>query len=624
MLPGMKWLKMSAYARAALGIIAFAVLLRIVLTALGWPPTNSDEANMGIMGMHIAALKDFPFFLYGRHYMGAVEAGIAAGLYHIFGTSLFTLRLVDILLFALALISMYLLAGLLYTKGSALVSIGLLSLGSTMMLFTQLMAHGGYPEVFGLGALAFALAAYLALTSHREHAPRARWGRALAYSGWGFVVAIGFWGDYIMLTIILTSGLVLLFCWRELLRGAIVPLLLGLLIGAIPLLIYNFTAPHDQSTLAVISFLRNQFSLEQSRNPVYPHMPLLSQLRGTLLVSLPTATGAPPLCMDSSWVLLGRPSMPAYYCQNIHGNWGLAIFGLLWSLGFLLLWALSTWHELRLLWKIVWQRRRLAWSTRRQAVARHGVRLILLANAALTLLELVLSPVAGVYPDHGRYLVALLISTPALIAPLWGLARDNEEVREMSPETALPQSSPAGSAARSFGAPDAKVRLGLRMAALLFIAAVLLAGTINIFFELPTVQAVDRQQQQLIHDLLRSNVTHIYSDFWSCYRLAFLSQEQLICVVMDDRLQAASNGPTGYYGIVTSDPRAAYVFPVGYSQLKTLARQAALQPGHYRRFAFDGYVIYQPLGTTAAGAANASKPLFLPARAAITHRPCKF
>jgi 4-amino-4-deoxy-L-arabinose transferase-like glycosyltransferase len=155
-----------------------------VLTALGWPSTNSDESTMGLIGIHIATLKDFSFFLYGRRYMGSVEAIIAAGLYHIFGTSLFTLRLADILLFTLAIISMYLLAGLLYTKKLALVTIGLLSIGSAMVIFVQLMAHGGYPEVFALGILAFALVSYLALTSNQYHSPRKKWGRMLAFAVW--------------------------------------------------------------------------------------------------------------------------------------------------------------------------------------------------------------------------------------------------------------------------------------------------------------------------------------------------------------------------------------------------------------------------------------------------------
>jgi hypothetical protein len=239
---------------------------------------------------------------------------------------------------------------------------------------------------------------------------------------------------------------------------------------------------------------------------------------------------------------------------------------------------------------------------RRQAMMRHSVRLILLGNAMLILLEFVLSPVSGVFPNNSRYLMALLISIPALIAPLWGFAHDNEELKEIAPETPLAPTSPPASTPRPFETRFAIVRRGLRVAGLLFIAAVFLAGTIGIFFELPTAQATDQGQQKLIHDLLRINVTHLYSDYWSCYQLSFLSKEQLICDVMDGQMQAFSHGPKGYYDIVTSDPHSAYVFPVGFVQLTTLAKRAALNPGRYRRFAFDGYVVYQPVGTTTTGA----------------------
>ncbi len=48
--------------------------------------------------------------------MGVLEAYLAAAVFHIFGASVFTLRLVTILLFALFLTGIYLLASLLYSK----------------------------------------------------------------------------------------------------------------------------------------------------------------------------------------------------------------------------------------------------------------------------------------------------------------------------------------------------------------------------------------------------------------------------------------------------------------------------------------------------------------------------
>src|SRR5713101_4261775 len=116
MLPVVKWVKIGPHGMYAVGIIALAILLRLVLTALGWPPTNSDESTMGLMALHIASLKDFPIFMYGQLYMGAFEAYLAAVLFHLFGTSLFTLRLAMMLLYTFFLVSMYLLTSLLYTK----------------------------------------------------------------------------------------------------------------------------------------------------------------------------------------------------------------------------------------------------------------------------------------------------------------------------------------------------------------------------------------------------------------------------------------------------------------------------------------------------------------------------
>src|SRR5438477_427246 len=112
--------------------------------------------------------------------MGGVEAYLGAALMHIFGQTLFALRLGDILLFTLTLTSMYFLASLLYTKKVALITIALLSTGSVMMLFTELMAHGGYPELLSLGTLAFLLASYLAYTSNQDIPLHTQWRRLLA------------------------------------------------------------------------------------------------------------------------------------------------------------------------------------------------------------------------------------------------------------------------------------------------------------------------------------------------------------------------------------------------------------------------------------------------------------
>jgi hypothetical protein len=583
----LKKVKFSLYTKCAFVIIALAMLLRIVLTALGWPVTNSDESTMGLMAVHIASLRDFPIFFWGQNYMGAFEAYLGAVLFHVFGVSVFTLRLGTMLEFALFLVCMYLLASLLYTKKLALVTLLLLSVGSAMMLFTEFMAHGGYPEILCFGTVAFLLASWLAFSSDQNLSLHWQWRRMLAFGCWGLVVALGFWSDYVFLPIVLMSGfLLVLFCWRELLREAILPLLLGLLVGAIPLIIYNVNAPSGQNTLTVIKALHNGYWSILAISPVYGHLPINTQVNGTMLFTLPMAMGAPPLCIDSDWVVSGHGGVPAFHCFDfVYRNAGLLAIALCWSIGYIALWSISVFHELRMLWKLrKWFPVESGSSLQRQTFICHFARLMLLGSAGLTLLQFTSGPISAVYPEYSRYLFGLLIATPALIAPLWGLSHESH------------QEHSSASARYPLAINLVTVSLVLRRGILLFIGVVLLMGTISVFYEIPTAQAVYQQQDALIRDLLRIKATHIYTtDYWTCNRLAFLSKEQIICAVVNDRLQDIGTRPPRYYSIVKADPHSVIMFPIGSALASATAKSVALSAGRYQRFVFDGYVVYQPV-----------------------------
>src|SRR5438093_3610314 len=166
----LKHLNINRHGICAFCLIIFATVLRIILISQGWPETNSDEGTMGLMALHIAYREEHPIFFYGQGYMGSFEAYFAAVLFHLFGASLFTLRLGLVIIFAFFLVSIYLLTSLLYTKNLALVTLSLLSLGSIGVLFTQLRAIGGYAETLLFGSLLLLLAAWLAL-SHGRNLP---------------------------------------------------------------------------------------------------------------------------------------------------------------------------------------------------------------------------------------------------------------------------------------------------------------------------------------------------------------------------------------------------------------------------------------------------------------------
>src|SRR5438046_1229501 len=171
---------------------------------------------MGLEAMHIAFRHESPIFLYGQNYMGTIEAYLGAALFRLFGTSLFNLRLGMLILYALFLLSLYLLTSLIYSKKLALISLVFLCVGARNILIPEIRAVGGAEETLLFGTLLLLFASWLALTAGAEMLPwRRRW-RMVAYAGWGIAAGLGLWSHLLVAPSILSSGLILLlFCWRD-------------------------------------------------------------------------------------------------------------------------------------------------------------------------------------------------------------------------------------------------------------------------------------------------------------------------------------------------------------------------------------------------------------------------
>lgn len=569
-----RW-SISRYEIAVLVIIAFVIILRLVLIARGWPETNSDEGSMGIEAMHIAFLGKHPIFLYGQDYMGVLEAYIAALMFHLFGVSVFSLRLGMILLFTLFLISTYLLTSLLYTKKLAVSILALLSLGTVDVFIQQLRAVGGAVETLLFGSLIFLLGSWLALKSDRVSAAQGPRWHLLVYGGWGFVAGIGLWSHQLVAPFVLMGSLILvLFCWPELKRGAILFLFLGLLIGAFPLIYYNLKAQAGHDTLTAILQLHSADFQKILLGPkAFEHLHE-KQIIGTMLYTLPVATGLSPICSYSELPLYTPINPHIVQCIIMHGGW---------SLSYIVLVAIAIFLAAKALWKLwhIRQSREHTWtSEERQAAVLHVARLMLLLSAVITLALYISSPLSGLKPWSTRYLVGLLIITPAVIWPIWkGIDTENFK---------LPS------------AQFAKFMVMFKRGILLLVSMVLLAGTFITFSSIPSVEATNSQQEALIHDLLRIGATHIYSDYWTCDRLIFQSREQIICSVLDQYLQPALDRYMPYRSIVRADHHAAYVFAQGTDYAAAIARRVKQAPPnvHYREFTFDGFVIYQPVEAT--------------------------
>jgi hypothetical protein len=586
-----KVLRISSSTLWAGAIILLAIVLRVLLIAHGWPLLDSDEGTMGLMGMHIAYRGEHPFFFYGQAYMGATEAYLAAALFRVFGVSSFTLRLGLLLIFTIFLIAMYLLTSLLYTRKLALVVLVILALGSNAMLVRELVAVGGDPETLMSGAVLMVLAAWLALSYQPTSPTRNQWRRLLAYAGWGLTAGFSLFSHMLGVPYIAAGAVIIaLFCWRELFSWAPVLLLMGLCVGASPLIIYNLTlTPSEKSTLFYVVHAESA-----GGTPVH----ILQQLKGALLISLPTATGANPLCAVSDVHALSLSSLHGLHCTLVHTGW---------SVGIMCLWCIAVLSALGMLWQLL-RHSPKSWSLEdRQEVIRHSVRLLLLICSAGTLVLYILSPNSALYPvATSRYLIGLLIATPAILWPLWrGLAVLKPLALSITPKLALPTRLERSSLLVGRGMMVVVVcsfALGTFSTFTGIPAEAPGLPNENVYFtqdatqhlDLPATQALNHQESALIHNLLHMGIAHIYSDYWTCDRLIFQSQEHLICAVVNDDLTPGHNRYLPYRSIVDADPNAAYVFRLRTSPDVTFVQhQAATHPTRrYQRLTFDGYAVY--------------------------------
>lgn len=544
-----------------LALILMATLLRLVLIYFNWPTTNSDEGNMGILARHVAYNGEWPIFFYGNPYLGPLEGYLAAPLFHLFGSSTFVLRLGLLPCFPLFLICMYYLTRLLYTQKLAIFTVILLCFGSQDIISRQLKAVGEYPELIFFAAF-ISLTIYWLVLSYHTVGEQARTTalRIFIYGVLGLAVGIALWVDFLILPYLATGAfLLVLCCRRELVSRAGISLLLGFVIGAFPLLYYNFTAPLKDNSISVLLNIHHNNARLQ----------LLPQAIGTLMVSIPNATGFNPLCLHQVFPYLGV-GVSNMQCVVLQGGWGL---------GYLILWGLALFFVAHTIWQ-GWKRKSLfnSESVERERMIRQCCQLMLLVSAGGTIILYTTSPVAALLPDvTSRYLVCLLVATPATLWPLW---KGIDTWR----------TSTSWQAIASFF---------VRGSLLLLILIIFALGTFRTFNDIPRAQKFYQQQDQLVQKLLSLDATRIYSEYWTCNRLTFQSSEQIICSSLNSNLSLGFDRYLPYRSIVKAARYPAFVFPQGMQQVSiidAMLRKNKQFRNSYQRLVFKGYVIYVPRG----------------------------
>jgi len=173
-------------------------------------------------------------------------------------------------------------------------------------------------------------------------------------------------------------------------------------------------------------------------------------------------------------------------------------------------------------------------ATTRAERAQQGARLALLAAATLTIWLYVDTAGAAETPtESARYLHYGLISLPAVLWPLWPVAARGAAARRI-PATAV----------------------------LAAVAGLMVVATGALIRAVPAYETQARDERDLVVALDRLGLDRIYSEYWTCNRLTFVTRERVLCAVLDDRLHRGFDRYPPHAEAVWASPRPAYVLPI--------------------------------------------------------------
>jgi 4-amino-4-deoxy-L-arabinose transferase-like glycosyltransferase len=255
--------RLSAEAMLAIGLVAAAgVAERVFVYRSSMSVPDSDEAVVGLMARHVLQ-GQFSTFYWGSWYGGTIESVLTAPIFFVFGTSWLALRMVPIILSAVAALVVWRTGRRLYGEPAASVAGAILWIWPPFLVAHLTQQQSGFYAsglVFGAVLILLALRAVEAPT-------RLRVGTL------GFVAGVALWNDVQLVAIV--APLIVWLCWRQ--RAVLAQAWLAvplLLLGASPWIVWNLR--HDFGS----------FSTHITTRSSYPHRvrlffsPLLPMLLG--------------------------------------------------------------------------------------------------------------------------------------------------------------------------------------------------------------------------------------------------------------------------------------------------------------------------------------------------------
>ena len=533
--------RFSYFDLAALIIIILACFLRFLFISFGWPVTNSDEAIFNLMALHIKNHVDYPVFFYGQQYLGAIDAYVGATMFSVFGVSVWSMRMGMLLYYVLFLVCMYIITSKIFSKSFALITLVILGLGTEFLYVFQLLP--GYPSLPFLSSLLFLLSYQLITTEYH-------WiWNILLFLFWGIVAGLLLWVNFIALPYIIVAGLLLvLWRWKALLKWSWI-VLLGVIIGAWPLIHYNLTAAPGEDSISIF------ISISKLGSGVN-YVPI-DHIISPLFITLPTLLGLYPDCYISAL----SPLHVSRRCLALQTMYGL---------GYVILFVIAlTLISVTILG--IWKYRSKQSDTKEELI-RQSARLMLLIGAALTLIIFARNS-AGIFAGvlGLRYLICTLVSLPAILWPLY-------ERLPIKPGNV------------------GMWRLTLnvfRFGIILIVCLMSFSASMNIFHKIPLDQANQQKFDQLANKLEQLHITRFYSEYWTCNRLIFQTQEALVCANTRGNLTHGFDRYKPYRRLVDADSNPGFVYPENFGLIPEFEHALASTHTAYQKFIFEGYVIYK-------------------------------
>jgi 4-amino-4-deoxy-L-arabinose transferase-like glycosyltransferase len=473
---------MRTQLRPLMFVLIIALVGRVLLLASNAVSFHSDEAIVGLMARHILQ-GERPVFFYGQAYMGSLDAWLVAVGFQLFGDTVLTIRIVQSVLYLLIVLIGYLIAWRFSGKTSIAVITGLmLALPTSLFALYTTASLGGYSEALLCGNLVLLLGYEVAQDTVTPN--RFTW---LKWILLGLAAGIGWWSNGLIIVYALPVAVLLLY---RLLRGTtakfqqrlawVAIAAISFIVGGAPWWVYNFE--HQWAALAF-------------------YLPSLSTVENTHVQYLPDLYTEPVEFQETSGTNIGERIL------------GLVLFGLPALTGLRFSWA-STFFlpmiGLPTTFLFLAALYTLTRDTQNKLLTPNGR--ILTLGMVGGLLAIFLLSQFGKDPT-GRYLLPLVlpfnIAFAALIERVNLMVKGTDHVR------------------RALQAILILLVIGYQAAGQ--VSAVSNAPGLTTQFD-PISHIPNDDDSALITFLEDHNLTRGYTHYWVTYRLAFLSDEQLLFI----------------------------------------------------------------------------------------------